>query len=143
VAPPPPAACSRPSPRMSPHHPPRDAIPNPSALPPPSRRIPSTAISARPRRFRSQRSPAIRSPCLGSAIRDAGGDPFVAVGILSSTQDTHPPQPPSPPDLSPRIGWCRRPLPDPVIRRHQRPPHRSRHPLRISVQLPLALPSPP
>ncbi|ONM28314.1 SMR domain-containing protein [Zea mays] len=48
---------------------------------------------------------------IDSAYREAGGDPFVAAGILSSTQDTHPPQPPQPapqppppPDLSPRSG---------------------------------------
>ncbi|TKW12086.1 hypothetical protein SEVIR_5G013500v4 [Setaria viridis] len=46
-----------------------------------------------------------------SAYREAGGDPFLAAGILGSTQDTQPPQPPQPapqppppPDLSPRSG---------------------------------------
>ncbi|KAJ1281920.1 hypothetical protein BS78_03G010200 [Paspalum vaginatum] len=46
-----------------------------------------------------------------SAYREAGGDPFLAAGILGSTQDTVPPQPPQPapqppppPDLSPRSG---------------------------------------
>ncbi|WVZ72892.1 hypothetical protein U9M48_021280 [Paspalum notatum var. saurae] len=46
-----------------------------------------------------------------SAYRDAGGDPFLAAGILGSSQDTVPPQPPQPapqppppPDLSPRSG---------------------------------------
>ncbi|OQU86087.1 SMR domain-containing protein At5g58720 isoform X1 [Sorghum bicolor] len=48
---------------------------------------------------------------IDSAYREAGGDPFVAAGILGSTQDTQPPQPPQPapqppppPDLSPRSG---------------------------------------
>ncbi|CAL4952475.1 unnamed protein product [Urochloa decumbens] len=46
-----------------------------------------------------------------SAYREAGGDPFLAAGILGSTQDTQPPQPPQPapqppppPDLLPRSG---------------------------------------
>ncbi|RCV23544.1 hypothetical protein SETIT_5G014800v2 [Setaria italica] len=46
-----------------------------------------------------------------SAYREAGGDPFLAAGILGSTQDTQPPQPPQPapqppppPDLSPHSG---------------------------------------
>nr|CAB3471682.1 unnamed protein product [Digitaria exilis] len=46
-----------------------------------------------------------------SAYREAGGDPFLAAGILASTQDTQPPQPPQPapqppppPDLSLRSG---------------------------------------
>ncbi|KAG2594773.1 hypothetical protein PVAP13_5KG017800 [Panicum virgatum] len=46
-----------------------------------------------------------------SAYREAGGDPFLAAGILGATQDTQPPQPPQPapqppppPDLSPRSG---------------------------------------
>lgn len=46
-----------------------------------------------------------------SAYREAGGDPFLAAGILGSAQDTMPPQPPQPapqppppPDLSPRSG---------------------------------------
>ncbi|KAL6874660.1 hypothetical protein ACP4OV_013325 [Aristida adscensionis] len=43
-----------------------------------------------------------------SAYREAGGDPFLAAGILGSSQDTQPPlprpQPPPPPDLSPRAG---------------------------------------
>ncbi|KAF7028840.1 hypothetical protein CFC21_040701 [Triticum aestivum] len=38
-----------------------------------------------------------------SAYREAGGDPFLAAGILGSTQDMQPPPPP-PPDLSPRAG---------------------------------------
>ncbi|CAO2199637.1 unnamed protein product [Urochloa humidicola] len=48
---------------------------------------------------------------IDSAYREAGGDPFLAAGILGSTQDTQPPQPPQPapqppppPDLSPRSG---------------------------------------
>ena len=32
---------------------------------------------------------------IDSAYREAGGDPFVAASILSSTQDMHPPQPPA------------------------------------------------
>lgn len=46
-----------------------------------------------------------------SAYREAGGDPFLAAGILGSSQDTQPPQPPQPapqppppPDLLPRSG---------------------------------------
>ncbi|KAL6626994.1 hypothetical protein ACP70R_030720 [Stipagrostis hirtigluma subsp. patula] len=43
-----------------------------------------------------------------SAYREAGGDAYLAAGILGSTQDTQPspprPQPPPPPDLSPRAG---------------------------------------
>ncbi|KAM0902462.1 hypothetical protein ACQ4PT_019284 [Festuca glaucescens] len=40
-----------------------------------------------------------------SAYREAGGDPFLAAGILGSTQDQQPPpQPPPPPDLSPSAG---------------------------------------
>nr|CAB3475693.1 unnamed protein product [Digitaria exilis] len=43
-----------------------------------------------------------------SAYREAGGDPFLAAGILGSAQDTQPPQPapqpPPPPDLSLRSG---------------------------------------
>ncbi|CAO2181450.1 unnamed protein product [Urochloa humidicola] len=48
---------------------------------------------------------------IDSAYREAGGDPFLAAGILGSTQDMQPPQPPQPapqppppPDLSPRSG---------------------------------------
>ncbi|XP_062226451.1 SMR domain-containing protein At5g58720-like [Phragmites australis] len=46
-----------------------------------------------------------------SAYREVAGDPFLAAGILGSSQDTQPPQPPRPappppppPDLSPRGG---------------------------------------
>ncbi|CAM0880479.1 unnamed protein product [Alopecurus aequalis] len=40
-----------------------------------------------------------------SAYREAGGDPFLAAGILGSTQDQQPPpQPPPPPDPSSRAG---------------------------------------
>ena len=40
-----------------------------------------------------------------SAYREAGGDPFLAAGILGSTQDRQPPPlPPPPPDPSPRAG---------------------------------------
>ncbi|PNT70189.1 SMR domain-containing protein At5g58720 isoform X2 [Brachypodium distachyon] len=39
-----------------------------------------------------------------SAYREAGCDPFLAAGILSSSQELQPPQPPPPPDLSPCAG---------------------------------------
>lgn len=40
-----------------------------------------------------------------SAYREAGGDPFLAAGILGATLDAQPrPQPPPPPDPSPRDG---------------------------------------
>ncbi|XP_062189444.1 SMR domain-containing protein At5g58720-like isoform X2 [Phragmites australis] len=50
-----------------------------------------------------------------SAYRETGGDPFLAAGVLGSSQDTQPPQPPQPapqppppPDLSPRGGSGRK-----------------------------------
>jgi hypothetical protein len=57
------------------------------------------------------------------------------------------PRPAFPPAIQPAPRHPARkpqlPLPDPVIRLHQCPPPRSRHPLRISIQLPLALSSSP
>uniref|UniRef100_A0A0E0FIQ9 Smr domain-containing protein n=1 Tax=Oryza nivara TaxID=4536 RepID=A0A0E0FIQ9_ORYNI len=39
-----------------------------------------------------------------SAYREAGGDAFLAAGILGSSPETQPSPPPRPPDLSPRAG---------------------------------------
>uniref|UniRef100_J3KXV2 Smr domain-containing protein n=1 Tax=Oryza brachyantha TaxID=4533 RepID=J3KXV2_ORYBR len=55
--------------------------------------------------FSSSASTAGATPNpVDSSSREAGGDAFLAAGILGSSPEAQPPPPPRPPDLSPRAG---------------------------------------